>query len=61
MQNDYLYAQLCYGHKDYDCAITKAVSVASAMGAETKPKVFKLLAYSYFAKGDYDNAKKYNA
>jgi Flp pilus assembly protein TadD len=56
--NDYLYAQLCYGHKDYDCAITKAVSVAAALGTETKPKVYKLLAYSYFAKGDSINAKK---
>jgi tetratricopeptide (TPR) repeat protein len=59
VQNDYLYAQLCFGHKDYDCAITKALTVATAMGAETKPKVFKLLAYSYFEKGDSINAKKY--
>ncbi len=57
--NDYLYAQLCYGHKDYDCAITKAQSVASTMGAATKPKVFKLLSYSYFDKGDLTTAQKY--
>jgi tetratricopeptide (TPR) repeat protein len=30
------------------------------MGALTKPKVYRLLADSYFQKGDYPNAKKYS-
>jgi len=57
--NDYLYAQMCWGKKDFDCAITKATNVITAMGASTKPKVYKLLAYSYLDKKDYANAKKY--
>lgn len=59
VQNDYLYAQLCYGNKDYDCAISKAMGVVNAVGAQTKAKVYKLLAYAYFDKGDYANAQKY--
>ncbi|HKB44512.1 MAG TPA: tetratricopeptide repeat protein [Chitinophagaceae bacterium] len=59
VQNDYLYAQMCYGNKDYNCTITKATSVVNAMGSMTKPKVYKLLAYAYFDKGDYANAQKY--
>ena len=57
--NDYLYAQMCYGKKDFNCTITKATSVVNAMGSMTKPKVYKLLAYAYFDKGDYPNALKY--
>ena len=57
--NDYLYAQMCYGKKDFDCTITKATSVVNALGTQTKPKVYKLLAYGYFDKKDYGNAKKY--
>ncbi|MES1214005.1 MAG: tetratricopeptide repeat protein [Bacteroidota bacterium] len=59
VQNDYLYAQMCYGNKDFDCTITKASNVVSAMGTQTKPKVYKLLAYAYFDKKDYSNAKKF--
>src|SRR5436190_15588082 len=57
--NDYLYAQMCYGKKDFDCTITKATSVATALGTATKPKVYKLLAYAYLDKKDFANAKKY--
>jgi tetratricopeptide (TPR) repeat protein len=57
--NDYLYAQMCYGKKDFDCTITKATSVVNALGTQTKPKVYKLLAYGYFEKGDSINAQKY--
>jgi Flp pilus assembly protein TadD len=59
IQNDYLYAQMCYGNKDYNCTITKGTNVVNAMGTLTKPKVYKLLAYAYFDKGDYPNAQKY--
>jgi Flp pilus assembly protein TadD len=58
VQDQYLYAQLCWAKKDWDCAITKAESVAAAMGANTKPKVYRLLADAYYQKGDFANAKK---
>ena len=56
--HDYLQSQLCFSKKDYDCAIEKAESVARSMGTKIKPKVFRQLAYSYFGKKDYENAKK---
>jgi Flp pilus assembly protein TadD len=59
IQDQYLYAQLCWARKDYDCATSKAESVATAMGAATKPKVLKLLADAYYQKNDTINAKKY--
>jgi len=73
IQDQFLYAQLCWARKDFVCAITKAESVIAAMGDKTKPKVFKLLADANFQKGDmattlkdsinamkdYVNAKKY--
>jgi Flp pilus assembly protein TadD len=58
-QSEFLYAQLCWAKKDYDCAVTKAEGVVTVMGDRTKPKVSKLLADSYFQKGDFANAKKY--
>ena len=58
IQDEYLNGQLCYVSKDYDCAITKGNNVANAMGTKTKPRVYKLLAYAYFDKGDYPNALK---
>ncbi len=59
-QDQFLYAQLCYAKKDFDCAITKAESVVAVNGANTKPKVYRLLAHAYFDKGDYQNAKKFS-
>jgi tetratricopeptide (TPR) repeat protein len=59
-QHEYLFAQLCWARKDFACAITKAQSVVAALGDKTKPRVFRLLADSYFQKGDYANAKKYS-
>ena len=56
--DEYLYGQLCYVSKDYDCAILKGNKVLNEMGAKTKPRVYKLLAYAYFDKGDYPNALK---
>jgi Flp pilus assembly protein TadD len=58
IQDQYLYAQLCWARKDYECAVTKAESVVTAFGAATKPKVYRLLADAYYQKGDYNNAKK---
>ena len=59
INDDYLYAQLCYLKKDYDCVISKDLHVMEVMGAKTKPKVFKALAYSYLEKGDTTSARKY--
>lgn len=58
VQDEYLYGQLCWGRKDFDCAVNKAEAVVSAMGDKTKPKVYRLLADAYYQKGDYNNAKR---
>jgi hypothetical protein len=60
IQDEYLYAQLCWARKDFTCAVTKAESVAKVMGNLTKPKVYRLLADANFQKGDYVNAKRYS-
>lgn len=54
--DEYLYGQLCYVSKDYDCAIAKGNNVVNKMGLKTKPRVYKLLAYAYFGKGEYSAA-----
>ena len=59
IEDEYLYAQLCWARKDFNCAVTKAESVVTANGNYTKPKVLKLLADAYNQKGDSVNAKKY--
>lgn len=59
IEDQRMYAELCWYRKDFTCAITKAESVVASMGEGSKPKVLKLLADSYFQKGDYENAKKY--
>ena len=59
INDDYLYAQLCYLKKDYDCVISKDLHVIDVMGTKTKPKVYKALAYSYLEKHDTTTAKKY--
>jgi tetratricopeptide (TPR) repeat protein len=58
-ETDYLSAQLCWARKDYNCAVTKAESVKATMGANVKPRVLKLLAYSYLGKNDFATAKNY--
>ena len=58
-QDEYFYAQLCWAKKDFNCAIQKAENVVNISGQSVKPKVLKLLADSYFQKGDFTNAKKY--
>lgn len=57
-EDDYLYSQLCWAKKDYDCAIAKAEGVKTAMGAKVKPRAYKQLAYSYLGKGDFAKAKE---
>jgi len=58
IQDEYLYGQLCYVSKDYDCAILKGNNVLNEMGAKTKPRIYRMLAYANFDKGDYPNALK---
>jgi tetratricopeptide (TPR) repeat protein len=58
-EDDYLHAQLCFGKKDWECAITKGEGVKTAMGARVKPRVLKLLAYAYSGKNDFATAKRY--
>ncbi len=56
--NEYLYAQLCWAKKDFDCAITKGEIVVADAGISGKAKVHKLLADAYNQKADYTNALK---
>ncbi len=58
IQDQYLYAQLCWAKKDFDCAVQKANTVVNAMGENTKPKVYRLLADAYLQKGDFESALK---
>jgi len=58
-QNDYLVAQTCFAKKDYDCAINTAKAIVSKAGPQTKPRVYRLLAYSHVGKGDTAGAKQY--
>jgi tetratricopeptide (TPR) repeat protein len=58
-QNDYLVAQTCFAKKDYDCAINTSKGIISKAGEQTKPRTYKLLAYSYVGKGDTASAKQY--
>jgi len=58
-QNDYLVAQTCFAKKDYDCAINTSKGIISKAGEQTKPRTYKLLAYSYVGKGDTASAKEF--
>lgn len=57
IQDQFLYAQLCWARKDFNCAITKAESVLAAMGDKTKPKVYRLLADAYYQRATGEIAK----
>jgi len=59
MEHDFLNSQLCWAKKDYECATAKAESAKAAMGERVKPRVLRLLSYSYLGKSDFTNAKKY--
>ncbi len=60
VQDQFLYGQLCYGKKDFACAIAKAEAVVMGMGDKTKPKIYRLLADANYQKADYAAAKKYS-
>lgn len=52
IQDDFLYSQLCWARADFTCAITKAEAVLAELNGGTRPRVFRLLADSYFQAGD---------
>jgi len=58
--DEYLYAQLCWARKDFNCAIAKGESVIAALGDLTKPKIYRLLADAAYQNGDYQKAKKFS-
>lgn len=74
IQDEFLYSQLCWARGDFNCAITKAESVIAALGNNTKPRVYRLLADALYQQADtlkkqgnaeaaapiFANAKKYS-
>ena len=59
IQNDYLRAQTEWARKNYDQAISITKEIINKAGAQTKPRTYKLVAYSYVGKGDSVSAKQY--
>ncbi len=60
ISDEYLYAQLCWARKDFNCAIAKGEAVIASLGDLTKPKVYRLLADAALQNSDYQKAKKYS-
>ncbi len=60
IQDEYLYAMLCWAKKDYNCATTRAEAVVAALGENTKPKVYRLLADAHFTNNEFADAKMYS-
>lgn len=74
IQDEFLYSQLCWARGDLACAIAKSEQVIAALGAATKPRVYRLLADAFYQQGDtlqkqqqtapaatsFVNAKKYS-
>lgn len=56
IQNEYDMADLFYLTKQYDMAIEKAKQIVDKQGPETKPRIYKLIGYSYAAAGDTTQA-----
>lgn len=54
--NEYYKAQTFYFNKQYDQAIASANGILQKMGDKVKPKLYKLLAWSYVDKGDAKSA-----
>lgn len=51
LQDEFLYAQLCWKKTDFDCAISKAEKLIEQQGPKAKPKAFRLLADAYYQRG----------
>ncbi len=60
IQDEYLYAMLCWANKDYKCATSRAEAVVAALGENTKPKVYRLLADAHFTNNEFADAKMYS-
>jgi Flp pilus assembly protein TadD len=58
-QNDYLRVQTLWAKKEYDQAIAGAKNIVAQAGANTKSRVYRLLADATMAKGDTLGAKDY--
>jgi len=58
-QNEYLRASILFAQKNYDQAISLAKSIDTRLGAKTRARVYKLLAYSYVDKKDTLTARQY--
>jgi tetratricopeptide (TPR) repeat protein len=58
-QNDYLRCQTLWAKKDFEGAIACAKNIATQMGANTKARVYKLIADSYLQKKDTAGAKEF--
>lgn len=54
--NDYYKASTLYINKEYDQAIAVANGIVQKAGEQTKPNVYKVLAWSYVDKGDAKSA-----
>ncbi|MES1224739.1 MAG: tetratricopeptide repeat protein [Bacteroidota bacterium] len=63
IQNDYDLADLFYLNKQYDSAIVKANEIITSGDISAKPRIYKLMGYSYAGKKDtskaIDEMKKY--
>lgn len=59
LQNEYDLADILYLNKQYDTAIAKARSLIDQEGTSIKPRMYKLVAYSYAGKRDTAQALNY--
>lgn len=59
IQNEYDLADLLYLNKTYDQAIQKAQSIMNAEGEKVKPRLYKLMGYSYAGQKDTAQAISY--
>ena len=57
--SDYLRTSIFFAARRYDEAITAAQGFLTSSGDKADPRFYKLIAYSYDAKGDSANAKSY--
>ncbi len=59
VENDYLKAQTAFVQKKYDEAISLGKNIVTTAGDKAKPRVYRLLGYSYVEKGDSTTACQY--
>ncbi|MDQ3683163.1 MAG: tetratricopeptide repeat protein [Bacteroidota bacterium] len=59
IQNDYFKAQASFLQKNYDEAIATGKNILSQVGDQASANLYRLLTYSYLAKGDTTTAKGY--